>query len=141
MARPKLLQSQVIAINRIMEAHCKSADGMAIYEAGWGDERVTTEAEAVNPAKDKPISLGAVQAMRRNLFGRVINKSNNANSAAVETLEARVAALEGEVEEIAAWGRAIIERTHHLYEWARRRGYEPPPGRPQSTPPSPPANN
>lgn len=141
--RPKMVQRQTVAVSKILEAHCtRGDDGLANYEIGWDDDRVTAEAQIINPVPEHPINPGAVRGLRKNLMG-LIRKPFPKKEAPVlaaddgeiprlkflaETLLTRMQRVEDEWSEVKTW----------LAQWEevmRRRGYAPPPGRPQSTPP------
>lgn len=147
MARPKLVQKQVVAISKILEAHCSTgADGIAVYENGWDDERVTIEAQRINPVPDHPLNAGAVANLRKNTMGRVrkayeapVAQTGNEEAAdlkrrldLVEKVHARMVTRWGETR---AWIVAMDAWAKKVEEMMARRGYTPPAGRPQSTPP------
>jgi hypothetical protein len=108
----KLHRRQMLAVQKLMELHCIEGPGhVALYADGWDDERVHREVQAVNPLPEHAITLGQVEAHRRDVFGNLRKPppeaTQEARSKAMETLAARVSKLE-------AANEALAERTAKL---------------------------
>jgi hypothetical protein len=151
--QPKLLGKQRSIIYRLLDAHCHSEtidDKIyANYEEDWSDTRVAREAQDINPIPERPIATSAVARMRAEAYGLVrdyrpprersadpnhelllvaIEAVAKRHDADLEKLNARVAHLEEHVTH-------LTEQLANIDAFVRLRGYRPPPGRPQSSPP------
>ncbi|HLG49327.1 MAG TPA: hypothetical protein VKY24_23990 [Reyranella sp.] len=110
----------IVEAGALIKAHCrKDASGFAVYEDGWSDERVQQELGA-NAA-----SVANIVGLRRKLIGntrRTTTATDAAQEKRIEELEGRVAELETAMSGTMQWLQ-------------RRFQYQPPPGRPRSSPP------
>jgi len=110
----------IVEAGALIKAHCgKDAAGYAVWEDGWNEERVQQELKG-------RASVANLVGLRRKLIGNTARKSNAADAALekrVDDLEARVAELENTVLSAMQWLQ-------------RRFQYQPPPGRPRTSPPA-----
>jgi hypothetical protein len=109
----------IVEAGTLIKAHCrKDASGHAVWEDGWSDERVQQELGG-------GANVANIISLRRKLIGNTARKASAADAALekrIDELDARVAELENTV--LAAM------------QWLQRRfQYQPPPGRPRSSPP------
>lgn len=150
------------AIDALMSQYCRDdGKGMAVYDPGWDDGRVL--AELKNPEPDKPLGIHSIRAWRQDTIGRVRTYTKG-GAPAGDTLElkseleklradTRAAVLElrvrceGQEERLTEMAKLVMDQRlahEQLVEWSERivahlrsrTGYQPPPGRPQSTPPN-----
>lgn len=84
----KLSPKQRFDMNLMLNAHCKTIDGYAVYDEGWDDLRVAAELG---------IPLNSVGYIRRSVFGKLksafVAKEDKTLVARVDRLEAQVAKL------------------------------------------------
>lgn len=133
--RHELTRRQTVLVLDLMRAHCKRDGERALYDDGWSDQRVMEEAEALNPLPAKPIKLASVKGWRSDIFGLVRNfRPKDERQTKHDTLEVQLEQLRRD------W-RDEFNQVQHAVDAIVRflqasRGYTPPPGRPQSRPPS-----
>jgi len=147
MTRPKLLSPQILAVGKMMEAHCAKVNGYSVYEKGWSDERIA--AEVSNPLPERPISVHSVANQRRQNFGNFEKLAPSGSPYDVnkhKKLQEQIDELKREQ----SWQREDRERdkatinalTNYvimLGPYVSKLGvqpYRPPPGKVISTPPA-----
>jgi len=139
----KLSQVQFVTALDILRAHCtKGDDGYVKYEPGWTDERVHEQFTKDNPEPTRLINCETISNMRLRLMGRERSAPGQAKAdvftalrAEVETLKAQVQALRFDVNLLHTKQERLLAWSNTVVDFMQRRGYTPPPGRPQSTPP------
>lgn len=108
----------IVDAGALIRAHCRKDDsGFAVYEDGWSDERVHKELGTA--------TISNIVGLRRRLIGntrRISTAPDAAQARRIELLEGRVAELENSVLSAMQWLQ-------------RRFQYQPPQGRPRSSPP------
>ena len=133
----RLTHQEAIRIyNAVLAPHCKSdADGYAVYEQDWNDERLHAEAQRL---LDRKLSQHSLADLRRDSFG---NFRRETRSTGRPPLTPRLEALEAKVTEQDKYIHALGYAVADMERWMKHnKGYPGRPGRPQSTPPDQPVN-
>jgi hypothetical protein len=130
----RLTHQDAIRINnQVLALHCHSdADGCAVYEDGWSDERVLKEAERV---LKRGLSMLAISALRRDGFGNFRREQRLGRPLLVprvEALETKVAKQQELIEALQAQLSSMALWLKHNKGYA----YTAPQGRPPATPPN-----
>lgn len=137
--RPKLLGKQRELIYRLMREHCSTetinGTDYAVYEKDWSDARVAAEAQAINPLPERPIASSAVAKMRADVYGKVRDYRPPRPANGLLHDDSRLKELELQVGQLRDLVHRLTEWSGDIDTWVRQRGYRPPPGRPQSSPP------
>jgi hypothetical protein len=109
--RSQMNYEQIYKLTKLIEQHCyRDAEGRAVYEAGWTDERLIEE-------MGNAVNLANVRTLRRTIIGPLLLAKDKANGHAppgnVEALaqlaaeqEARIAALEHRLADVEQWASA-----------------------------------
>lgn len=82
---------QTINAGKLLEAHCKSNDGIAQYEEGWSDQKIATETGA-------PLSM--VQTLRREMVGNIIERGASTSNVRLDMIETRLTNVENVVAQV-----------------------------------------
>jgi hypothetical protein len=151
--RHNATKRQNLVIGDLVRAHCSRVGDYAVYADGWDEQRILAEVNANNPDPDKVIHMASVQSMRKDLFGNVRKAREEKTMSVSQLLVQRVKDLENDVDRIELrlskidghltafverlneQHKTIVEVIAWMEQLAKVRGYAPPPGRPQSTPP------
>jgi len=132
--------TQIVAIYKVVSQHChRTSEGFAHYADGWDDMRIHKEVLAANP--NWAFSQSSVNRVRRENFGNLKNIGRPGTDAMVKELQGQIEAMRLKLNQHETDMDELRDAYNKMVAYLRAKfSYQPPPGRPQSTPPDKPAH-
>lgn len=112
MERMKVTQKQRHEISLILNQHCKSVDGHAVYDAGWDDAAVAMAAGVAHPNAHRSVSY-----MRDRIYGPI-----RRSAAPEDKLSDRLAVLESDIRRVFDRLKAVEESIQNMEQKRKTQG-------------------